>query len=417
MAFKMERTLQEIPCLNDHLEGSLLASQSGSTKRLKRSACLDAENTPQELIQNWSPPHKHPRVAADKGKENDENVFVLARRPRKRRDSLGACWNRLPDELLLRILSCLSLKDLLRTSRVCKRWHQLSFDESLWHSVDLEAKVRLGNAVGQALSAGAQRLRCPHTSIGEPHFSHKETLRVQHLDLSGCIVPPEIIHDITSRCTKLQNLSLEGLTLSDGIIQSLAQNPQLVRLNLSGCSGFSPNPLAEMLKSCTRLNELNISWCDFTRDHVRVVVNNVTPTITQLNLSGYRQNTYFDDIRCLVVRCPNLVSLDLSDSVLLTVDTFPLLQQLSSLRALGLSRCYQILPAALLYFEQFSRLETLEVFGLLPDPNDLSGLVKELPHLRINTQRFTTIARPSPSARSHNPPAMWGLTCRLVYRP
>lgn len=85
------RTLQEIPCLNDHLEGSLLASQSGSTKRLKRSACLDAENTPQELIQNWSPPHKHPRVAADKGKENDENVFVLARRPRKRRDSLGGC--------------------------------------------------------------------------------------------------------------------------------------------------------------------------------------------------------------------------------------------------------------------------------------------------------------------------------------
>lgn len=331
---------------------------------------------------------------------------------------MGACWDRLPDELLLRILSCLSLKDLLRTSRVCKRWHQLSFDESLWQSVDLEAKVRLGNALGQVLSAGAQRLRCPHTSIEGPQFSHKEKLRVQHMDLSGCMVAPEIVHDITSRCTKLQNLSLEGLALSDGIIQSLAQNPQLVRLNLSGCSGFSAKPLAEMLKSCTRLRELNISWCDFTRDHVRAVVNNVTPSINQLNLSGYRQNTYLEDVRCLVERCPKLVNLDLSDSVLLTVDSFPVLQQLPSLRALGLSRCYQILPAALLYFEQFPRLETLEVFGLLQDPNDLSGVAKELPHLRINTQRFTTIARPSPSARSLLSTAtLWGLTCRLVYRP
>lgn len=48
------------------------------------------------------------------------------------------------------------------------------FDESLWQSVDLEGKVRLGNALGQVLSAGALRLRCPHTSIGEPCFALKE---------------------------------------------------------------------------------------------------------------------------------------------------------------------------------------------------------------------------------------------------
>ena len=37
-----------------------------------------------------------------------------------------------------------------------------------------------------------------------------------------------------------------------------------------------------------------------------------------------------------------------SDSVLVTTDSFPVLQQLPSLRQLGLSRCYQIHPAALL---------------------------------------------------------------------
>jgi len=53
---------------------------------------LDTENTPNELIQQWSPPHKKPLSSA-KGKENEENVFFLARRPRKRRDSSGLCVN------------------------------------------------------------------------------------------------------------------------------------------------------------------------------------------------------------------------------------------------------------------------------------------------------------------------------------
>ncbi|KAG5261719.1 hypothetical protein AALO_G00287590 [Alosa alosa] len=409
----MERPLQELPCLDEKLESSLLASQKSKRPKRPHVACLDAENTPQELIQNWSPPRKHQRVT-DKGKENEENVFILARRPRRRRDSLGVCWDHLPDELLLRILSCLSLRDLLRTSRVCKRWHQLSFDESLWQSVDLEGKVRLGNALGQVLSAGALRLRCPHTSIGEPCFTHKEPLRVQHLDLSGCTVSPEVVYDVISRCTQLQNLSLEGLLLSDGILQFLAQNPQLVRLNLSGCSGFSSETLAQMLQSCTRLTELNVSWCDFSNEHVKAVVSNVTPSISQLNISGYRQNLTMEDMRCLVERCPSIVHLDLSDSVLVTIDSFPILQQLSSLRHLGLSRCYQIHPAALLEFERFPELQTLEVFGLVQDTH-LTVLMKELPKLRLNSQRFTSIARPSPSGRGGSV-SMWGLPCHLVYR-
>ncbi|XP_012675202.1 S-phase kinase-associated protein 2 [Clupea harengus] len=405
----LERPLQELPLLTEDLEVSLLASQKSKRQKRLHVACLDAENTPQELIQNWSPPHKHPRVT-DKGKEN---VFVLARRPRRRKDSIGACWDLLPDELLLRILSCLSLRDLLRTSRICKRWHQLAFDESLWQSVDLEGKVRLGSALGQVLSAGTLTLRCPHTSIGEPCFTHKEQLRVQHMDLSGCTVSPEVINDVISRCTQLQNLSLEGLVLSDGILQSIARNPQLGRLNLSGCSGFSSETLANMLQSCTRLTELNVSWCDFSNEHVKAVVSDVTPSISQLNISGYRQNLTMEDVRSLVERCPNIVNLDLSDSVLVTTDSFPVLQQLPSLRQLGLSRCYQIHPAALLDFERFEGLQTLEVFGLVQD-NHLTALMKELPKLRINSQRFSNIARPSPSGRGGG--SMWGLTCRLVYK-
>lgn len=39
-----------------------------------------------------------------------------------------------------------------------------------------------------------------------------------------------------------------------------------------------------------RLEELNLAWCDFTATHVKAAVNHVASKVTQLNLSGYRQN-------------------------------------------------------------------------------------------------------------------------------
>uniref|UniRef100_A0A8B9JQ41 F-box domain-containing protein n=1 Tax=Astyanax mexicanus TaxID=7994 RepID=A0A8B9JQ41_ASTMX len=402
------RPLQELPCLNENLEGSLLCmSQTKKKQRLR----YGEENTPHEFIQHLSPPRKQPRLCG-KGKEN---AFVLARRPRKSRESTaGLSWDSLPDELLLGILSRLSLQDLLRTSRVCKRWHRVAFDEFLWRSVDLVGKAQLDAELGQVLSAGVLRLRCPHVCIGQPSFKNTEPLRVNHMDLSGCTVQTSVLEDILSRCRRLQNLSLEGLELSDKILQYLAQNTELIRLNLCGSAGFSPDSLAEMLQSCTQLQELNVSWCDFSSEHVQAISNNISPNVTQLNISGYRQKMTMDDAKNLVERCPNLSVLDLSDSVLVTTDSFVFLQQMSSLRHLALSRCYQIHPAALIDFEKFTQLKTLEVFGLIQD-SYLPILSKKLPHIQINTQPFSSVARPTSAGRKDR--TLWGMHCRLAYKP
>ncbi|MBZ3889027.1 S-phase kinase-associated protein 2 [Sciurus carolinensis] len=165
--------------------------------------------------------------------------------------------------------------------------------------------------------------------------------RVQHLDLSNSVINVSTLHGILSQCSKLQNLSLEGLQLSDPIVNNLAQNSNLVLPNLCGCSGFSESALKTLLSSCSRLDELNLSWCyEFTEKHVQVAVAHVSETITQLNLSGYLKNLQKSDVSTLVRRCPNLVHLDLSDSVMLKHDCFPEFLQLSYLQHLSLSRCY-----------------------------------------------------------------------------
>ncbi|XP_069025064.1 S-phase kinase-associated protein 2 [Embiotoca jacksoni] len=412
--------LQELPGLGPGPgpHGSIW-SQSRGNKRKSRgplSAGPDTECTPTELIQQWSPRPKHPR-SLSRGKENDDGPFVLGRRSRRRKESpSGVSWDQLPDELLLRILLQLPLQDLLRVSAVCRRWQRLALDESLWTSVDLEGLTHTGPALQQVLKTGVRRLRCPRAFVEEFHFTGSSSLQIVQMDLSSSIVSPSALHSVLRHCSLLECLSLEGLQLSDHIISCLSRNSLLLQLNLSGCSGFSAPALADMLRSCSSIDQLNISWCDFTNDHVKSVVNNVSPGVTHLNLSGYRESLTLDDVKVLVERCPHIQTLDLSDSTQLTADSFPVLKQLKALLHLSLSRCYHIHLAALCDLGTvFSALCLLDVFGLVQDTH-LSSLKMEMPHVSINIEPFSRVARPTPASRPVGCPgdgAMWNRKCRL----
>ncbi|KAM6109843.1 S-phase kinase-associated protein 2 isoform 3-T3 [Phoenicopterus ruber ruber] len=337
---------------------------------------LGNENTPQDLLMSSPcPPQKRQKV---KDKEKD---FVIVRRPRLFREAeSGVAWDALPDELLLAVFAYLPLNDLLKVSLICKRWHRLSFDESLWQTLDLTGRNLLPGVIGQLLPAGVTAFRCPRSCIGNPLFKTSKPLRVQHMDLSNCTVSVADLQSILCLCERLQNLSLEGLVLSDDIM---------------------------------KLEELNLSWCDFTATHVKAAVNHVTSKVTQLNLSGYRQNLQIPDVKTLVERCPFLVHLDLSDSVMLKPECFQYFHQLAFLQHLCLSRCYQISPAALVELGEIPTLKTLQVFGIVTD-NSLQVLKETLPHMKINCSHFTSIARPTVGSKRNR--EIWGIKCRLTLR-
>lgn len=321
-------------------------------------------------------------------------------------------WDSLPDELLLAVFSSLGLPELLHAACVCRRWYHLAFDESLWQTLDLTGKNLHPEVIGRLLSRGVVAFCCPRSFVDQPLAEHFSPFRVQHMDLSNSVFEVSSLQAILALCSQLRNLSLEGLQLSDPIVTNLAQNSGLLRLNLSGCSGFSASALETLLSGCRRLDELNLSWCfDFTEEHVQVAVAHVSPTVTQLNLSGYRKNLQRADFSTLIGRCPNLVHLDLSDSVMLNHDCFPEFFQLHYLQHLSLSRCYDIIPETLLDLGEIPSLKTLQVFGIVPD-GTLQLLREALPHLQINGSYFTTIARPAVGLQTH--PEIWGIRCRLT---
>ncbi|NXG56991.1 SKP2 protein, partial [Hemiprocne comata] len=386
---------------------------SGMGVSILKKDKLGNENTPQDLlVSSTCPPQKRQKVK-DKEKEKEKD-FVIVRRPRLLREAeSGVSWDALPDELLLAIFAYLPLSDLLKVSLISKRWHSLSFDESLWQTLDLTGRNLLPGVIGQLLPAGVTVFRCPRSCIGNPLFKTSKPLRVQHMDLSNCTVSVADLQSILCLCERLQNLSLEGLVLSDDIIKSIAKNPSLVRLNLCGCSGFSAEALELMLSSCSLLEELNLSWCDFTAAHVKAAVNHITSKVTQLNLSGYRQNLQITDIKTLVERCPLLIDLDLSDSVVLKSECIQYFHQLILLQHLCLSRCYQISPAALVELGEIPTLKTLQVFGIVTD-SSLQLLKEALPDIKINCSYFTSIARPTIGSKKNH--EIWGIKCRLTLR-
>ncbi|XP_008322727.3 S-phase kinase-associated protein 2 [Cynoglossus semilaevis] len=409
--------LQDLPCLS--LQGSMLTQSNKRKSRNFLSEGLDTECTPTELIQQCSPRHKLQRLNT-KDKENDYGHFVLARRPRRKKESsTGISWDQLPDELLLKIFFYLPLQDLLGISRVCKRWHRLMFDESLWHSVDLEGMTQADAALRHVLKTKVTRLRCPRSYVEELRLAGTEPLQMAELDLSSSIIPTSVLESIICGCRQLRCLSLEGLQLSDLIIKSVAQNTHLLQLNLSGCSGFSDAALTDMLQSCSSLEQLNLSWCEFSSSHIRGVTENLSSAVTHLNLSGYRETLTLEDVKMLVDRCPHIQTLDLSDSTLLMADSFPVLAQLKHLQHLSLSRCYHIHVAALTDLgTTIPSLCLLDVFGLVPNGH-LPVLKKDLPRICINSKPFSTIARPTPASTPAVPlsdRSMWGSRCRLRVR-
>uniref|UniRef100_A0A8C4XTD1 S-phase kinase associated protein 2 n=1 Tax=Falco tinnunculus TaxID=100819 RepID=A0A8C4XTD1_FALTI len=440
--------LQEIPSFTSNVSssftwdcdsGKTLKSFSGLGVSVLKKDKLGNENTPQDLlVSSPCPPPKRQKV----------KDFIIVRRLRLLQEAeSGVSWDVLPDELLLAIFACLPLNDLLKVSVICKRWHRLSFDESLWHTLDLTGRNLLPGVIGQLLPAGVTAFRCPRSYIGNPLFKTSKSLRIQHMDLSNCTVSVADLQSILCLCERLLNLSLEGLVLSDNIIQNIAKNPDLMRLNLCGCSGFSAEALKLMLNSCSidcqlnavvglftvlvlwlslqhlhtkdfvpalngdwLLEELNLSWCDFTATHVKAAVNHITSKVMQLNLSGYRQNLQIQDVKTLVERCPSLTHLDLSDSVMLKPECFWYFHQLIFLQHLCLSRCYQISPAALIELREIPTLKTLQVFGIVND-SSLQLLREMLPGMKINCSPFTSIARPTVSSKKNH--EIWGIKCRL----
>ncbi|GBM92795.1 S-phase kinase-associated protein 2 [Araneus ventricosus] len=341
--------------------------------------------------------------------------FVLFRKQHLPQPSGIDHFSKISDEIILCIFQWLPKTTLVRCSQVCKRWRDLSYDESLWKRYDYGRKKIEPFVLEILLHRGVSILRLAMSEVKSPVFS-EEFLQgpqwyssLQYLDISMVTISPENLATLLSVCIHLKKLSVENCELNEDCCKNIGQNHQLAVLNMAMCTGITPAGLNAICVNCEKLIEWNLSWTNLTTECIEACLPFMPTTIERLNLSGHRET--LDDYGLVeaLQRCPNMIELDISDCPLLSEHSFEVLvKHCPNLEHLHSSRSYHIPAECNRLLKQMKNFKYLEVFRTLTDKS-LASLREYMPDVQINQHVFSTIARPTTGLRRTS---IWGLRTR-----
>ncbi|GFS54601.1 hypothetical protein TNIN_131281 [Trichonephila inaurata madagascariensis] len=133
-------------------------------------------------------------------------------------------FDKLPDNLIVKIFSYLSSNELCVSARVCRRWYFLVWEPQLWTSVTLSGeRIQVDRGLKTLF-----RLLC--------RDSPTLCLTVERIHLSGC--------------SKLTDKGLATIAL---------KCPELKVLELRGCSWISSRGVTDIVSRCHSLEKLDLT--------------------------------------------------------------------------------------------------------------------------------------------------------------
>lgn len=178
-------------------------------------------------------------------------------------------WGKMPNELGMLIFGCLTPKEIIRCSAVCKWWHKMCYDGQLWTTIDTAdyySDISCDALMKLIMSGGPF---------------------IKDLNLRGCVQLrerwSEDSEQITDSVRNVVNFSLEGSRMEYNAIHCFLQhNQRLQYINLAGLRSVTNTTMKIIAKSCHQLRTLNVSWCSsMTATGLRRVVK-ACPILTNL---------------------------------------------------------------------------------------------------------------------------------------
>ncbi|GBP84908.1 hypothetical protein EVAR_60709_1 [Eumeta japonica] len=327
----------------------------------------------------------------------------------KKKHATADAFELVSDEVMLSIFKWLPKATLVTCMFVCKRWHRIASDETFWQRLELGNRSIARNAIGRILSRKPIIMRLAGSTIGEWNNTLNFTgeARLQYLDLGLCSISLNTLNALLERCVNLKKLSLENVPVDTDSCRYIGNCPKMETLNLTMATGFTPEGLTFILNGCKGLQSLNVSWCKFCAACIQVLVTAAPKCLQRLNLAGAR---HLDDemVMSLVKSCPRLQELDLSDCPQLTEVSVKALSRLNSLEHLALSRCYQLQTMHMFHLNGMPALQFLDMFGMLLESSIIT-LKARMPGISINKYMLSAVARPTVGPRRTS---VWGLRTR-----
>ena len=250
----------------------------------------------------------------------------------------------LPDELILKILSYSEIKALLTCGQLDKRIRQISHDNSLWVTANLEKKIATTELLEMILSKECRSLNlCHSTILGSLNSTLTSQLRVLNIsqpvqmwpakkywmqpDREYCEENNDVIADLLFSCCSLQSLAMEGIQLTPEIADGICNNGKTLQILNLNCSSVdelwdlsmltyqtiraAKTYFEEIFAWCQELKEVHINEVEGldVAEYFDVLVRNIPSNVEKLNLS----NIHFseDHVKILVSRCNKIKALSL----------------------------------------------------------------------------------------------------------
>ncbi|XP_015908981.1 F-box/LRR-repeat protein 7 [Parasteatoda tepidariorum] len=251
-------------------------------------------------------------------------------------------FEKLSDNLILKIFSYLSSNELCVSARVCRRWYFLVWEPQLWTSVILSGdKIQVDRGLKTLF-----RLLC--------RDSPTLCLTVERIHLNGCSkLTDRGLATIALKCPELKVLELKGCSAltTRGVTDILSRCHSLEKLDLTGCSAVttiqsrsSLDPSA--LTTCSfRLRYLDLTDCHRLDDPgLERIVRNYSQ-LTHLYLRRCEHITD-EGLKTVANYCVLLRELSVSDCVLLTdFGLYELAKLGPNMRYLSVAKCDRISDA------------------------------------------------------------------------
>lgn len=219
----------------DHENYNKETSQSDSSPEYFHPSQSHTSNDTNYLLDNFSKLGKtspsldqgyHTLVSPSPGSTtpnlwNDGNVYKG-----KKLQNKNNSFDRLPDELLIKIFAFLQSSDLSVCARVCRRFDTLAWTPALWRTIQLEGEHISGDravrGVLRQLCGQGRTGACP--SVERVHLTDGAKItdrgllllarrcpELTHLQIQGSTsVTNAAIYEIINKCTNLQHLDVTG---------------------------------------------------------------------------------------------------------------------------------------------------------------------------------------------------------------
>ena len=325
----------------------------------------------------------------------------------------------LPDEVILKMLGFLNIKELLLCGQVSKRLRAIANDESLWLKLNLHQRQVPYDFIEKAAGNGCQYLSlvgCGLTGKSEASF------KLKYLNVTK---GKKGVQKLVQNCSALQKLSVAGLTLDSDDIQYICQNSKTLQvLDLDGCKfdlhklkesqigqtledleleycNFRTKSIQDLLTNCAHLTELNFSVhndnenVDWLLDpQIQALVDNLTPTILKVYL-GFQENLQDEHVKKLVKRCNKITHLGFNSTKITNNSVHSIIEQLkASLEKLDVSHA-DLDFANLLQLKSMPALKTVFFDSIKDDhAEDIENLKQQFRPIIIDEDILNYVASP-----------------------